>query len=162
LLFQPQVLILDQRFNGGGDYLKTADLMFEIPELMPEGARVYAITGHETFSAGISSLGFLKQALENELTIVGRRIGDSPLSWGETNAFVLPNSGVGMTAARGLHDQLYGCEDWIQCYWTDFKYPTAVSSLEPDVLVPFTFKDYATGVDAAVAVILSIESRHQH
>ena len=161
LLFQPQVLILDQRFNGGGDYLKTADLMFEIPELMPEDSRVYAITGHETFSAGISSLGFLKQALENELTIVGRRIGDSPLSWGETNAFVLPNSGVGMTAARGLHDQLYGCEDWIQCYWTDFKYPTAVSSLEPDVLVPFTFKDYAAGVDAAIAAILSIESRHQ-
>jgi len=36
-----------------------------------------------------------------------------------------------------------------------------VSSLEPDVLVPFTFKDYAAGVDAAIAAILSIESRHQ-
>ena len=156
--FKPEVLIFDQRFNGGGDYTKTADLMFEIPELMPEGARVYAITGHETFSAGISSLGFLKEALHNELIIVGRRIGDSPLSWGETNAFILPNSGIGMTAARGLHDQLYGCEDWIQCYWTDFKYPTAVGSLEPDIPVPFTFADYKAGIDASLSSIISIES----
>ena len=37
--FKPEVLIFDQRFNGGGDYTKTpADLMFEIPELMPEGS----------------------------------------------------------------------------------------------------------------------------
>ena len=156
--FKPEVLIFDQRFNGGGDYTKTADLMFEIPELMPEGSRVYAIAGHETFSAGISSLGFLKDALHNELIIVGRRIGDSPLSWGETNDFILPNSGIEMTAARGLHDQLYGCEDWIQCYWTDFKYPAAVGSLEPDIPVPFTFADYKAGVDASLSSIISIES----
>ncbi len=159
--FQPQVLILDERFNGGGDYTKTADLMFELPGLLPEGARVYAITGHETFSAGISTLGFLKEALQGELTIVGRRIGDSPLSWGETNDFILPNSGIGMTASRGLHDQLNGCEDWIQCYWTDFEYPTAVGSLDPDVPVAFTFADYAAGKDASLAAILELESTKQ-
>ncbi|MGI9327816.1 MAG: hypothetical protein ACR2PZ_21540, partial [Pseudomonadales bacterium] len=61
--FRPRALIVDQRFNGGGDYTKTAGLMFDMPEMLPTGTRVYAITGPETFSAGISSLGFLKEAL---------------------------------------------------------------------------------------------------
>ncbi|MHA1544051.1 MAG: hypothetical protein ACTSU8_02845, partial [Alphaproteobacteria bacterium] len=105
---EPQVLILDERFNGGGDYTETVQLMFDLPGLLPEGARIYAITGHETFSAAISSLGFLKEAAGGQMTIVGRQIGDSPLSWGETNEFILPNSGIGITAARGLHDQING------------------------------------------------------
>ncbi len=153
----PDVLVIDARHNGGGDYTMTAKLMFDLPGLLPEGARIYAITGHDTFSAGISSLGFLKEAAGGQLTIVGRRIGDSPLSWGETNDFVLPNSGIGMTAARGLHDQLNGCYDWIQCYWTDFDYPTAVGSLDPDIPVPFTFADYIAKRDAALEKILEIE-----
>lgn len=153
----PDVLVIDARHNGGGDYTKTTKLMFDLPGLLPEGARIYAITGHETFSAGISSLGFLKEAAGDQLTIVGRRIGDSALSWGETNEFVLPNSGIGMTAARGLHDQLNGCYDWLQCYWTDFDYPTAVGSLDPDIPVRFTFADYIARRDAALEKILEIE-----
>lgn len=155
---KPQVLVVDQRHNGGGDYTTTADLMFEIPELLPDEARIYAITGFETFSAGISNLGFLKHAAGDRLRIVGRRMGDSPVSWGETNDFVLPNSGIGITAARGFHDQLHGCYDWLKCYWKDFQHQVAVGSLEPDHPVPFRFSDYALGIDLAMDRIRQLEA----
>lgn len=153
----PEVLIIDERQNGGGDYTWTVDLMYALPERLPEDARIYVITGHETFSAAISSIGFLKDAAGGNITIVGRRIGDSPLSWGETNDFILPNSGIGITAARGLHDQINGCFDLLQCYWSNLDYPVAVGDLSPDIEVPFRFSDYLGKRDAALEAILGIE-----
>ena len=154
---KPQVLVVDERMNGGGDYTTTADLMFDLPGMLPAGARIYAIIGHGTFSAGISSVGFLKQAAGERLVLVGRRMGDSAMSWGETNDFVLPNSGIGITAARGLHDQIHGCYDRLTCYWEDFNWPTAVGPMDPDEAVPFLFEDYAAGRDAAMARIRELE-----
>lgn len=153
----PAVLIIDERHNGGGDFTLTADLMFDLPGLLPEGARIYVITGPETFSAAISSIGFLKHAAGDQLTLVGRPIGDSLMMWGETNEFILPNSAIGITASRGFHDQINGCFDRLKCYWTDFSYQVAVGEMKVDVPAPFRFADYAKGIDAAMDKIREIE-----
>jgi len=88
--------------------------------------------------------------------IAGQRIGDRERSWGETNAFTLPNSGIGMTFSTGLHDVAEGC--WRRhCYWTDFFYNVAVGRLDPELPVPESWRDYRAGRDAVLAAVLELE-----
>ena len=158
----PRFLVLDLRFNGGGDYTKTANLMRSLPGLIGSEGRIYALTGPGTFSAGIFSLAFLRDAGREEgaadVIIVGTRIGDRERSWSETNPFVLPNSGVGMSFSTGLHDVANGCRDPRVCYWTDFRYPVAAGNLDPDIEAPLTFADFAAGRDLALEKVLEAEA----
>jgi hypothetical protein len=54
------MIIVDQRSNGGGDYTRTFTLMTRLPKLVGEHTPIYVIIGPLTFSAGISSVAFLK------------------------------------------------------------------------------------------------------
>lgn len=153
----PEVVVFDQRFNGGGDYTKTRGLMNSLPGKIAEGGRIYVITGNATFSAGISSVAFLKAAGGDAVTIVGEPVGDRLRMWGETNDFILPNSGIGITAARGLHDYAAGCHDVIKCYWSDFTNNVAVGSLTPDYPAPYTSADFLSHRDPALEKILELE-----
>jgi hypothetical protein len=153
---RPRLLIVDQRFNYGGDYTKTYDVMTRLPDLIAEGGRIYVVTGGQTMSAGINSVAFLKAAGGERVTIIGTRIGDLERSYGESNPFVLPNSGIGMTFATGLHDVADGC--WERaCYWSDFFYNVAAGSLDPDIVVDPTFAEYAAGRDMVLETILRRE-----
>lgn len=154
---RPEVVVIDQRFNGGGDYTKTRTLMTSLPGKIADGGRIYVITGNATFSAGISSIAFLKAAAGDALTLVGEPVGDRLRMWGETNDFVLPNSGIGITASRGMHDYAGGCHDFIKCYWSDFTNNVAVGSLAPDHLTPYTSADFLDGRDPALDKILELE-----
>jgi hypothetical protein len=154
---QPAVLVIDQRLNGGGDYTTTIDLMRDLPRLLPARARIYVLTGPLTFSAGISSVAFLKDAGGGQVVIVGEPAGDWERHWGETVTMTLPNSGLNMTLATGLHDYAGGCWTLPNCYWLDFFNNVAIGSLDPDVEVAFSFADYAAGVDAVMEVVYEME-----
>ncbi|MAT96973.1 MAG: hypothetical protein CL608_07515 [Anaerolineaceae bacterium] len=152
------VLIIDQRGNGGGDYTRTYDLMRRLPELAGEQTPIYVITGPLTFSAGISSVAFLKASGGEQVTIIGTEMGDHERMWGETSLLTLPNSQLDLQLATGLHDYKNGCHQFPECYWLDFFMNVSAASLSPDITIPFTFEAYVMGQDAAMNHILEAHS----
>ena len=154
---EPRVIVLDHRFNGGGDYTTTAGTMREIASLLPENGKLYIVTGGATFSAGINSVAFAKEAAGDRAILIGQRIGDRERHWGETNEFVLPNSGIGITFATGMHDVANGCYDWRRCLWLDFYFGGAAGPLDPELPVALTFADYSAGRDPVMSRIVELE-----
>jgi hypothetical protein len=150
---KPQNVILDMRFDGGGDYTKTASFMADLPGMIPDTGRVFVITHASTFSAGISSVGFVKQSAPGRVTLVGEPSGDRLVFYGEPRPLVLPNSGIGMSYATGLHDYLHGCRWFGPCYWVNWLFPISVPTLEPDLAAPLSFASIAAGRDPAMEAI---------
>lgn len=148
------VIIVDQRDNNGGDYRQTARIMRDLPNLAGEETPIYVITGPQTFSAGISSVAFLKASGGEQITIVGTAMGDLERHWGETSTLILPNSQLELQLATGLHDYANGCHAFPECYWLDFIYNVAVGDLSPEVSIPFTFEDYVKGRDSAIEFVI--------
>lgn len=151
-------LVVDQRFNGGGDYTLTEDLMRDLPELLPKPAPIYVIIGPATFSAGINSVAFLRAAGGKRVILIGEELGDRERMYGETNDFVLPNSKLGMTFNTGLHDVEHGCPPWPQCYYRNYLSDIAVGKLTPDMPVTTSYTDYKNGIDPA---LITITNRHK-
>ncbi|MEM1435144.1 MAG: hypothetical protein AAGG11_13880 [Pseudomonadota bacterium] len=154
----PAYVVVDHRFNGGGDYTLTEALMTDLPQLLAADARLYTVTGNATFSAGINSVAFLRASGAERVVILGERIGDRERSYGETNDFVLPNSGMGMTFNTGLHDVASGCPPFPQCYYRNYFSDVAVGSLDPDVTIPLTAADYRAGRDPVLEWVLAREA----
>lgn len=137
-----QNLILDLRFNSGGDgsivppMLKTL-IEFEI--INPEG-KIFVLVSRETFSAA--------QNLLTEITkftnaiLVGEPSGSKPSFIGEAGWFKLPYSGlIGIVASQ--YHQTYKAEDhrkWIA----------------PHIPVSLSSTDYFNGNDKALNVIMEV------
>ncbi len=142
----PQYVIVDQRFNLGGDLNTTRDLMQAIPEIVGGDGQVFAITSGRTFSAGISSLGYLKQAGGDRVVLIGARIGDRLEFWAEGDPIELPQTGSLVALALERHNYMTGCpED--DCHESIRLHPIAVQSLEPDVRPVLTYDDVVSGRD---------------
>ena len=89
--------------------------------------RVYAITSGRTFSAAISSLGYLKQAAGDRLTIVGEPVGDRLEFWAEGDIMTLPGLGAMLLYATERHNYMTGCpED--DCHGSVRTHPIRVRS----------------------------------
>jgi hypothetical protein len=88
-------LIIDLRFNGGGDFFKgRKHVISEIkkrPAINQKG-RLYVIIGRRTFSAVmVNAVDFRK---ETNATLVGEPIGERPNSYSEKESMTLPNSKI--------------------------------------------------------------------
>lgn len=149
---EPCFVVVDERLNYGGDLNATRDLMMNIPQLIGVGGHIYAITSGKTFSSGISSLGYLKQAAGKQLTIVGLPVGDDLDFWAEGDHVTLPNSRLMFGFATERHVNNGQCTG-AHCHAPVVEHPIRVSSLAPDVPVPFTFESYARGHDPALDFI---------
>jgi len=137
----PRFIILDERANMGGDLNETRDLMQALPSLLGENGHIYILTSGRTFSAGISSVGYAKQAAGDVATIAGAPVGDYMEFWAEGDLVELPNSGISFLTATERHNYQTGCpED--DCHSAIRLHPIAVPSLDPDVDIPFTFADF--------------------
>ena len=148
---RPRNIVVDLRFNMGGDLNLARDFMRALPALA-QGGRVYAITSGRTFSAAISSLGYLKQAAGDRLTIVGEPIGDRLEFWAEGNILQLPGLGAMMLYADERHNYMTGCPE-SDCHRSIREHPIRVRSLQPDIATPLRFADFAAGRDPAMAAI---------
>ena len=71
----PCNIILDLRFNSGGDYTKAARFASRLPDFVLPGGRIYLLTGPQTFSAAITTTAFVKQAAGSRATILGEPVG---------------------------------------------------------------------------------------
>jgi hypothetical protein len=139
---RPCNIILDLRFNTGGDYTKVAHFASHLPDFVPPSGRIYLLTGPQTFSAAITTAAFVKQSAGSRAIILGEPVGDRLTFYGEGNSGCLPHQDLCLHYATGLHDYAHRCDDWNRCFWLNWIFPVQVKSLAPDETIKMTFADY--------------------
>jgi hypothetical protein len=157
----PCNIILDMRFNSGGDFTKVAHFASRLPDFVPPGGRIYLLTGPQTFSAAITAIAFVKQAAGSRAIILGEPVGDRLAFFGEGNSGCLPHEALCLHYATGMHDYGHRCDDWDKCFWLNWIFPVQVKSLAPDERITMTFVDYAARRDPVLerAVALAADLR---
>ncbi len=148
-------LIVDLRLNSGGDLNLTRDLMQRLPSLLPAHGQIFAISSGRTFSAGIASLGYVKQAAGKRLRIVGEPVGDELEYWAEGSLVSLPDSGAEVLIATERHNYVTGCPE-SDCHLPIRQHPIRVPTLAPDLSAPLTYDAYRRGIDPAMQVIADV------
>jgi hypothetical protein len=143
----PCNIILDMRFNTGGDYTKVARFASHLPDFVPPSGRIYLLTGPQTFSAAITTTSFVKQAAGSRAIILGEPVGDRLTFYGEGNAGCLPHEDLCLHYTTGMHDYAHRCDDWDRCFWLNWIFPVRVKSLAPDETITMTFADYTARRD---------------
>jgi hypothetical protein len=138
----PRIIVLDLRFDQGGNFTTTASLMKDLVRIAPSVKHVYVLTSAWTFSAGIVSLALLKEHGGGQVTIVGEPVGDRLRLWAEGGTMVLPNSQLRIGFATGLHDYQRSCWGQPGCFWVMYFYPMHLKSLAPEVAIAYAFSDY--------------------
>jgi hypothetical protein len=149
---RPRNIVVDLRFNLGGDLTLARSFMQALPGLA-RGGRLYAITSGRTFSAAISSLGYLRQAAGDRLTIVGEPIGDRLEFWAEGDIMQLPGLGAMLLYTTERHNYVTGCPE-PDCHAAIRNHPIRVVTLEPDLPATMTFAAFRAGRDPAMEAIL--------
>jgi hypothetical protein len=144
---QPCAALLDLRYDGGGDYTNTAGFAKDLPNLTAPGGHIYLLTGPATFSAGITTAAFVKQAGGGRVTILGEPVGDRLSFFSEGNRGCLPNYHLCVSYQRGKHDYAHACTDWDLCFWLNKLYPVHVETLEPDETITMSFAEWQQGRD---------------
>ena len=145
---KPKNIILDQRFNMGGDLNNTRGLMEALPDIIQKDGKVIVITSGRTFSAGISSVGYLKQAGGSKVIIVGAPVGDKLEFWSEGGGkgFKLPEIGAAFAIALERHNYKNGCLAF-DCHLSIVIHPISVPTLKPDVQPARNFEMIMNGED---------------
>jgi len=154
---KPRNLVLDLRVNGGGDLNNTRDFVQSLPTLVP--GRIFVLTSPWTFSAAISTTGYLKQAGGDRVTIVGEMVGDRLEFWAEGRLARLPYSGAAMSYSTQRHDYKTGCKPYTDCHGAVVRNPISVPSLAPDIPAPFTIEDFIAGRDPGMEAIAKVVLR---
>lgn len=155
---RPRNVILDMRFNIGGDLNTARDFAKALPGLLPPDGRVFVITSGSTFSAAISTLGYLKEAGGDRVVIVGEPIGDRLEFWAEGDPVNLPYSGTMLLHATERHNYQTGCPQ-DDCHQSIRRNPIRVESLQPDLPAPMTIEAYLSGRDPAMEAIAALIGR---
>jgi hypothetical protein len=143
----PCNIILDMRFNSGGDYTKAAGFASHLGDFLPPNGRIYILTGPQTFSAAITTIAFVKQAAGSRTVILGEPVGDRLTFYGEGNTGCVPHAGLCVHYATGMHDYARRCNDWDKCFWLNWLFPVQVQSLAPDEVITMTYADYVARRD---------------
>jgi hypothetical protein len=146
-------VILDMRFNGGGNLQLTRQFMVSLPGRVAPDGRVFVLTSPWTFSAAISSTGYIKQAGGASVVLVGEPVGDRLQFWAEGRPIELPHSGALILPATQRHDYLTGCKPFTDCHSYMVRFPIEVRSLTPDIPAPWTAEAYAAGRDPAMEAV---------
>jgi len=148
---KPANIVLDMRLNSGGDLNKTRDFVQSLPKLA--SGRIFVLTSPYTFSAAISTVGYLKQAAPDRVSIVGETVGDRLEFFAEGRGVDLPNSGIGIGVATQRHDYRTGCKGFSDCHGNVVRFPIAVPSLAPDIRAPWTIQAFKAGRDPALEAV---------
>jgi hypothetical protein len=147
----PTRLIVDLRFDVGGNLLTTIDFMRRLPGSV--SGRTYLLVGPYTFSAGIISAAAIKKSGGAQVTVVGDTLGDRLHFWSEGNTIELPNSHYTFRYTDGQFNLKDGCTGEPACM--DDRYPINVNfaPLEPDLRAPLTAAAYFALRDPAMEAV---------
>ena len=148
---KPRDVIVDLRFDIGGNLLTTIDFMRRLPSLASR--RAYLLVGPYTFSAGIISAAAVKKAGGDKVTVVGDEIGDRPVFWSEGDVVRLPNSGFAMRYTDGQFDLDHGCAGKPGCM--DRYVDVNGVSLKPEIAAPLTARAWLVKRDPAMDAVFA-------
>lgn len=144
-------LVVDLRFNPGGDYTKSLNFAKTAPQKIRDGGRLYIVVGPQTFSAAIVTAALLKYNGGEKSMLVGAPMGDREQFWAERGMpFTLPHSKFNINYATGYHDWEHGCEGHPYCFTQNLIHGVAAGSLAPLVAFDPTYADYASGRDIVI------------
>jgi hypothetical protein len=148
---RPRNVVLDLRMNSGGNLNNARDFVKALPTLVP--GRIFVVTGPGTFSAAISTTGYLKQESPGRVSIVGEEAGDRLVFFAEGRPATAPNTGIMIGVATQRHDYQGGCKAFTDCHPPVIRSPIAVPTLAPDIPAPLTWTDWKAGRDPAMEAI---------
>ncbi len=161
---RPRTIVLDLRFDQGGDFTTTASFMKTLTKLSDSIEHAYVLTSAWTFSAGIVSVALVKEHNAKKITLIGEPVGDRIRLWAEGGSLMLPNSGLAIGFATGLHDYSKSCFGERGCFWTMYLFPMHVPSLDPDIRLPYTFDDYVglrdPVLERALELARAVQGKH--
>jgi hypothetical protein len=145
-------ILIDLRFDTGGDYPDLLQAMKELPSHLAADGKAVVILDNTTFSAAIITAALVKHFVGAQRTvIVGERPRDRLVFWAEGNQMTLPNSRIDVNISTGMHDWARGCRDLLRCHWPNIWYGSiGVGTVEPDVKVSWSFADYRRGIDTVL------------
>jgi hypothetical protein len=129
-------VIIDLRFNGGGDSSVLAPLTKALQSRNKSTGPVYVLIGPYTFSSAMMNAMELRRDLK--ATLIGEPTGGSPSCYGEVRTLTLPNSKLNVrytTKFFGQHDDTQ-------------------SNLQPDILAARTIADALSGRDTVLEVAI--------
>jgi hypothetical protein len=144
---KPCNVILDLRFDDGGNYMNTYGFANQLPGLVAPGGHIYLLTGPSTFSAGITTTAFVKQAGGERVTILGEPVGDRMQFFSEGGRGCLPNYALCVSYETGKHDYQNACTNLDVCFWPNYWYAVRVRSLDPDETITQSFENWRAGRD---------------
>lgn len=149
-------VVVDLKFNRGGNYLLAADFTRRLAETVPAEGRIFILSGSNTYSAGIVTLARLKYFAGARSLQIGGPVGDRGQFWGEGGRVELPNSKIRFRYASAYHDWENGCglADIGRCFLFNYAYSVAPGSLAPQVETRLNFGDYTIGRDPAMEEVL--------
>jgi hypothetical protein len=132
-------LVLDLRFNGGGNEGVITPLIEAIKARpkFDEPGQLFVIIGRGTYSSALQNAITLSR--EYNAILVGEPTGGKPNQYGEVRYFDLPNVGLRVNYSTR--------------YWRNYPEGDALS-LEPDVRAVVTLPDLLTGADPALEAAL--------
>ena len=167
-------VVLDMRENGGGNLLLIRDFMRNWPDRVP--GHFYVLTSRETFSAAIASIGYLKQAGGDRVSIIGEAIGDRLVFFSDGLPVQLPHSGLFFLPAVLRMDFADGCREYADCFEAVAqpdgpaaptllalppgtpRLPISVGTLDPNVSAPWTIESWINGTDPAMQAVIELQS----
>ncbi len=165
-------IVLDMRFNGGGNFLLTRDLFMRWPARVP--GQFFVLTSRKTFSAAITSIAYLKQAGTNRVSIIGEPVGDRLMFFSDGLPIQLPHSGRFFLPAVARMDYRDGCREYDDCMEAIAqpgrptattplptpasmnRLPISVATLEPDFLAPWTIDSWLMGKDPMMDAVTAL------
>ena len=153
---RPRYVIVDLRFNAGGNYFNAVLFAQALPRLLAPKGKVFVLVGRNTFSAAIVTAALLKEYGGQRVTLVGETMGDASHFWAEGGELVLPNSKMVVTYASAFHHLAHRCSNPDRCYWGDVAVGLKAVSLEPQLRIATPFADYAAGHDPVLDRVLSM------
>lgn len=142
-------IVLDLRFDAGGDYPTVYGATRAIGRRLAPDGRLAILEDDTTFSAAIIAAVLARHFAGPRAVLVGERPGDRLAFWSEGTPMTLPHSRIRIGVSTGFHDWQNGCRA-LRCYWPNFFYDVAGGSVEPRVPVAWTFADYRRGVDTVL------------
>ncbi len=160
LRHRPRAVVLDLRFNSGGDFTQSFLLTQVLPRIM-QGHRIYVLVGPGTFSAAIVTASMLKARGGRQVVLVGEPMGDNDAFWAEGRSMTLPNSGIDVHYATEFEDWGHGCSDLSRCFWLNVALADHPVSLQPEIEVRLSFEDYVSGRDAVLEAALRNATAHR-
>jgi hypothetical protein len=152
----PRAVVVDLRLNSGGNLDVAKDFFERLADdpALDQRGRLFVITGHGTFSAGLYHAAQLKQL--TQATFVGETVGDRLDYWAEGGRIVLPNSRAGIDYANGFHRYSGTPYPDRQPYYEEL----GIRSLDPDIPVPTTSRDYLARRDPVLEAIEAALAEH--